>query len=113
MASETTTQHTPGRWTATLTRTQVGIAWKIAPIGACLYVDTRGGVCNPNMSEEEASANAHLIAAAPDLFTALRGLLDATTTDPEDCKSHVHHASMVEHAQEAARAILRDAEEAK
>lgn len=44
------------------------------------------------------------------LVSALRGLLDATATDPEDCKSHVHHASMMEHAQETARAAIRDTE---
>lgn len=83
--------HTPGPWTPKLTRTSCGIAWKIEPLGACLYVDTRGGVCNPDMSEAEASANAQLLAAAPDMLAALEAIaaMEGQTLLGPDSQHHM------------------------
>jgi hypothetical protein len=66
--------HTLGPWTPERVPTQVGHAWKIKPIGACLYVDKQGMHELENQPSMEAEANAHLIAAAPELLEALQAL---------------------------------------
>ena len=68
---------TAGPWAAEKRETSCGYAWHIDPIGACLYVDTRGGVCNPDMDDATAKANAELLA---DSRTDVPALLDLIET---------------------------------
>ena len=70
--------HTLGPWEIKTVNTQVGHCHKIMPIGACLYVDNqtlpRDAV---NYKSQQALADAHLIAAAPDLLKILKAATDA------------------------------------
>lgn len=77
------TKHTPGPWNANWTRISgQAIGFHIAdskhgslrPI--CEAYDNTGA-----MSADEIEANARLIAAAPELLEALRGLLQAESPD--------------------------------
>lgn len=61
-------KHTPGPWTA-------------QPNGAIWVGDTLISVCA--IAPEEATANANLIAAAPDLLEALQLVVDKIGTDFE------------------------------
>lgn len=38
-------------------------------------------ICGPRQYDEESDANAHLIAAAPDLYEALEGILDEVSPE--------------------------------
>ena len=67
--------HTPGPWFVETVKTSIGHAHKIAPIGACLYVDHRDATMTDGKTVK-ALANARLITAAPDMLEALK---DATT----------------------------------
>lgn len=97
---------TAGPWTLEYATTSCGYAWKVLPIGACLYVDSRGGVCNPDMDGATATANAELLAAARtdvpallDLIETLAGALEKVTPfktshlcDCEACRNCVRAA---------------------
>jgi len=69
---------TPGPWEIKTVNTSVGHCHKIMPLGACLYVDNqtlpRDSV---NTASVVALANAHLIAAAPDLLQELKNIANA------------------------------------
>lgn len=76
MSDATTEQvkHTPAKWTCKRVGTSVGHAWMFEPVGACLYVD--GSLLSDSSPIRlEAEANAHLIAASPDLLAVLQELL--------------------------------------
>lgn len=72
-------QHTPGPWQFQTVRTSVGLCHKVGLFpykpgklnSACIYVDYPGG----GSVEAELLANAHLMAAAPDLLSALENLV--------------------------------------
>lgn len=74
-----TSKHTPGPWTIQTVRTSSGICHKVGPFPwkeglmnhACIYADYPG----QGAAEAELLANANLIAAAPDLIEALRGVV--------------------------------------
>lgn len=77
-------KHTPGPWALDEVRTSIGRAFRIgagemlqAGKGCCIIYDDYPG--NP---DNERSANARLIAAAPDLLTALKGLRDECSGTP-------------------------------
>lgn len=71
--------HTPGPWALETVTTSCGICHKIGPFPArrdsdsprhaCLYSDNNSTF---NPADQELLANAHLIAAAPDLLEALQ-----------------------------------------
>ena len=72
---------TPGPWAMETVRTSCGTCHRIGPFPrpahaskpegwACVYDDYPPGVGSPDLL-----ANSHLIAAAPDLYAALDGLL--------------------------------------
>ncbi|MCA3704286.1 MAG: hypothetical protein INF12_14785 [Methylobacterium sp.] len=75
--------HTPGPWTLETVKTSCGICHRIGPFPwrdgrdnhACVYVDhaSRDGSAP---RDQELLANARLIAAAPELLAALRGLYE-------------------------------------
>jgi hypothetical protein len=69
--SEQTAAHTPGPWEAD--RTGFDVQTKLTQVP--LFMATT------RVSDEEAKANARLIAAAPDLLEALREELDAVQDD--------------------------------
>lgn len=72
---------TPGPWILETVQTSSGICHKIGPFPwkdgkqnhACIYADYPG----TGAIEKELVANAHLIAAAPDLLEALEGMIFA------------------------------------
>ncbi len=77
-------KHTPGPWKFETVRTSFGLCHKIGPFPwkhdkqnhACIYMDY------PNhdgrgLFEDELTANARLIAAAPDLLAELQNIADA------------------------------------
>jgi hypothetical protein len=76
-------QHTPGPWVFETVRTSCGVCHKIGPwphawrhgntMHACIYDDYP----SPPEGTDTMRANARLIAAAPDMLEALRGLLEA------------------------------------
>ena len=79
------TSHTPGPWAMETVRTSCGTCHRIGPFPrpayaskpegwACVYDDYPPGVGSPDLL-----ANSHLIAAAPDLYTALDNLETAAT----------------------------------
>ncbi len=70
---ETKPTHTLGPWTVGPLRAILGRAFTLAPTQ--IVDKVRGG------SMEAADANAHLIAAAPDLFVALRDVLNVIAAD--------------------------------
>jgi hypothetical protein len=95
-------KHTPGPWTMTTVNTSSGICHKVGPFPwkhgkqnhACIYADypSHTGV---GPLEDELSANARLIASAPELLAALQGLLRRAKdelADPED----VHEVHVAE-----------------
>ena len=74
------TAHTPGPWILATVPTSVGSCHKIGPFPngsrvatfACVYADgNRLGIDDDLPAAKELSANARLIAAAPDLLEAL------------------------------------------
>lgn len=76
--------HTPGPWMLETVPTSVGICHKIGPFPpsheskkqrhACLYADYPS---DSNPADKELLANAHLIAAAPELLEALAKIVDS------------------------------------
>lgn len=75
--------HTPGPWKndgVDVFRSDEGPVWVIedeAETNICLAFVFASGV-NLQVSEDEAAANANLIAAAPDLLVALKDMVKAT-----------------------------------
>lgn len=76
--------HTPGPWTLETVKTSVGVCHKIGPfpgscgrkVGmACVYEDGMHLWRTMDRMESELLANARLMAAAPDLLNALKGIL--------------------------------------
>lgn len=78
------TSYTPGPWVLETVPTQCGICHKVGPFPpkregdkprhACLYADYPSP---GNPADDELAANARLIAAAPELLSALEGVLSA------------------------------------
>ncbi|WP_341649971.1 hypothetical protein [Thauera humireducens] len=74
-------KHTPGPWSMGTVKTSCGVCHKVGPFPgrteqsaaryACLYSDYND---QHNPADIELLANARLIAAAPDLLEALRGM---------------------------------------
>lgn len=78
-------EHTPGPWVLDTIQTSVGICHRIGPFPprrpddetvrhACLYADYPSAF---NPADKELEANARLIAAAPDLLTALVSVVES------------------------------------
>lgn len=59
-------EHTPGPWTAMTTRGR-----------ECQIIEQQPGTLGVVIAKADTEANAHLIAAAPDLLAALQGMTDA------------------------------------
>ena len=81
----TPAKHTPGPWKLESVDTSSGSCHKIGPFPnrglrenyACVYADgVKVGELGRNAIGEELLANAHLIAAAPDLLTLVRDLYE-------------------------------------
>ena len=74
-----TTKHTPGPWLSRTVPTSAGLCHIVSAAywrGAFIYGDgLRKGVDDSLPKAQELAANALLIAAAPDLLEALRGVL--------------------------------------
>lgn len=68
------TKHTPGPWAVSTVPTSIGHTHKIEPIGARLFVDHRDKA-EKDAKTLTALANAHLIAASPDMYAALQPVL--------------------------------------
>jgi len=66
---------TKGPWSVETVKTSIGHAHKILPHNTCLYVDHRDAR-EVDQKTLEAKANAHLQAAAPDLYEALTEVLE-------------------------------------
>lgn len=79
--------HTPGPWTIETVPTQIGHCHKIMPMVACLYVDHRGSDFK-DQKTLTAKADAHLMAAAPDMLAALREAANAVTFNVEAEEGH-------------------------
>ena len=82
-----TAAHTPGPWILATVPTSAGSCHKIGPFPngsrvatfACVYADGhRLGIDDDLPAAKELSANARLIAAAPDLLAALQWVMSAT-----------------------------------
>ncbi len=69
---------TKGPWSVETVKTSIGHAHKILPHNTCLYVDHRDAR-EVDQKTLEAKANAHLQAAAPDLYEALDNMKGALT----------------------------------
>jgi len=75
----TESKHTPGPWNLETVKTSIGVCHKIGPLGAstkinsaCLYDD-----CYSDKPRDlQLLADAHLIAAAPELVKALEAIQD-------------------------------------
>ena len=83
-------KHTPWPWLLSTVPTSVGSCHKIGPFPngtrvdtfACVYADGhRKGIDDANPAAMELAANARLIAAAPDMYEALKLI---ASTDPVD-----------------------------
>lgn len=72
------TNWTPGPWA---TERTAGGAWIISAAGQPGLAYAADSAAITGLSAYPAAANAHLIAAAPDLFEALAGLLTITPGD--------------------------------
>jgi len=95
--TETKATYTPGPWTLETVKTTIGVCHKIGPFPAsrtrpdrpnyaCVYED---GMHNWRLLQNctldsELLANARLIAAAPALVEALKGILDVLNGDLDD-----------------------------
>ncbi len=89
-------RHTPGPWTTRHTD----------ELNAAIHADEYGVIADVNLCRDDGTANARLIAAAPDLLAALEALLTKLSAklpalQYHDCKSEY----------EAARAAIRTATE--
>ena len=67
-----TTTHTPGPWTMHPRFDDGAEVRALAPVAWCGAASTHGASSSQSIDAAEARANAHLIAAAPDLLAALR-----------------------------------------
>ena len=86
------TQHTPGPWKIFWRTNDMDYTWPIVGIGEANgegVVDCGFGVWRDG---EEALANARLIAAAPDLLAALKGMLDHCALHSDDRDGQAHDA---------------------
>lgn len=102
-------KHTPGPWR--IFQTKGKPRFYVIGIGR---EDGRGitdgnvGLGVWDADSPEALANGRLIAAAPDLLSALRDLLDAFDICPDDLPGHEYEA-IVEDARQRARAAIAKA----
>lgn len=93
------TLHTKGPWTAHVLTGEVTVE---SPCGRILYMATVDG-------DAEAVSDAHLIAAAPDLLAAVRGMLEVERTvfgSPE----HATYSQRYRQATAAMVAAIKKAE---
>ena len=84
-------QHTPGPWEAKVPGTIVAHSDKCVVRGEDSVIDWVATVQVSNMPAWR--ANAHLIAAAPELLEALRGIVDSFETCPENLHSELFTAA--------------------
>lgn len=78
-------KHTPGPWWSPDGRTVKQDYRPLTEIGGCIITGVLGGSTSGPLfieSDEEVSANARLIAAAPELLDALESILDAIRKPP-------------------------------
>lgn len=93
---EAMTIHTPGPWRVDRDSLHVrradGLGVAQALMGG-VYINSLDGGTKWYRPIEEATANAHLIAAAPDLLEALHGALEVLVADAErlGLDPHEHH----------------------
>jgi hypothetical protein len=73
-AYDTKSQHTPGPWALDGEGPELATVWAPERPNIEITAPARSRFNEP--SDDECAANARLIAAAPDLLTALRDLLD-------------------------------------
>lgn len=66
-----TSKHTPGPWMAAARPSSI-VGWPVVAPNAI-----GRSICNITTGHDEAAGNARLIAAAPDLFEALKGAIGA------------------------------------
>jgi hypothetical protein len=122
--------HTKGPWTVDFRPTQVSgvnVAWDIHHGGNCYSVAFGQSQehCGPNgIHEAESRANAHLIAAAPDMLAAMADLLEAVDSmrntfgriegrHPEEDDKHTHEKwaeNFLQERADAARAAIAKAQ---
>jgi hypothetical protein len=100
MVSEQKATYTPGPWRIS-PRTQFRFPTIVSGTGNGQCVATCGG---PSGHYANAEANAHLIAAAPALYEALKALIDECMTCPDDCRLMSHRAATAAIAQAEGRA---------
>lgn len=86
-------QHTPGPWHYS---PDVSLHNTALVYGADKYLVADAGRIHRRQPEEQI-ANAHLIAAAPDLLTACKGLLKCMQVEPE-CAIYKAHMKLAEDA---------------
>ncbi len=79
------TAFTPGPWRCTKKHPRQICDWRGFKIAKCL-METKGA--NFKISEDEALANAHLTAAAPELYEALSPAVDELSEVLADLKKH-------------------------
>lgn len=79
------TQHTPGPWVAFADHPEGAIPVRADGllVAVCRYSQ------NPRIGKENAEANAHLIAAAPELLEALKDVMDRLVDKHEQDESAV------------------------
>ena len=76
---------TPGPWEAALERGCHGVIAKSLPEGGANFVALVGNDDNTPEREPVRFANAHLIAAAPDMYEALDRIQDELGCDDPEC----------------------------
>lgn len=87
--------------------------WKAMPSGAAKRFQVRGpneaGPTGEFICTDAREANAHLIAAAPDLLDALKWLADSVAASQESPEAHNWHHKDVQHGLDLARAAIAKA----
>ena len=89
------TEHSPGPWATVDGRIVFAGGWTLNPVANCEFTHPYGLV-----TIAERKANAHLIAAAPDMLAALVAIRECTFVDParplstpcQDCMDMVNAA---------------------
>lgn len=116
------TKHTPGPWEVGLTRTtklqaltfieipvHVGGDGQTVGHGNALALVHLGGAGATSLEEHDVLANARLIAAAPELLTSLRALVDWARQHTSPMQPNSPHALLVDARKALDKAEGRDA----